>query len=350
MRIAVSESGSALKGLLYLVVLLVVAVTTIFYIFGYVVPPGNLGVRQITMGPRQGFSPEGLPPGYHGSIPFLSKIHFVPQGVQVFDIRKDPARVGKGSALLITTADGASVEVDVSILVRFYAGVVKDGQEPHGGPADLVGKLGVDSEKWRHHIVTVGADLLNRSLSVLHAAQFYDPHLRETALRESEKKMREILKDYGVSVEGVLLRRYTYVDPRIDKEIFDKNLQLQEEKFNEQAGRLAEAKAKLEQVSAEWDAKIETLRVDGVNKARILRSEADLYEREKRALADLEYSKAQAEVDRLKAGALAQASGDVYVAREMAPLLGSLKGGLVSETDPYDLDAWLRKLGLGRAQ
>ena len=59
---------------------------------------------------------------------------------------------------------------------------------------------------------------------------------------------------------------------------------------------------------------------------------------------------ARAEVDSERAKVLSQIAGsDVYVARELAPLLETLKGGVVSDLDPFDIEAWSRKL-LGGSQ
>ena len=136
-----------------------------------------------------------------------------------------------------------------------------------------------------------------------------------------------------------------YVDKRIDEAIFRKNIQSQEEKLNEQKSNLAETGAKLEQASAEADARIENLRVEGTNKALVIRSEAELLEKQKQATGDLLYAKAQAEVEKLKASVMQNSSAsNLYVAKEIAPLVSSLKGGVVEQIDPYNLDAWMSKL------
>lgn len=344
-----SESGATVRGLLYLAFLLTTAVLVVSFIFGVVVPPGYIGVIQRTMGPWEGFSSEGLVPGFHLRIPIYSKIHLIPQNIQIIDIHSDGVSTGSnlGDGLEIKTADGAFVAVDVSIFARFFAQAArKDGI---GGPDDLINRVGATQEAWQKQIVTAASDTLTRSLSSLHASQFYDPFLREKALEEAETNMRERLKPYGISLEGIFIRRYAYVDHRIDQAIFDKNIQNQEEALNQASGKLSEARAKLEQVSAEWDAKIETLKVEGENRARVIHSEADLYEKEKRAEGDLKYAKAQAEIDKLRAGALSQTgAAEIYIARQMTPILSSVQGGIVSQTDPYDLEQWLRKLGIAK--
>jgi hypothetical protein len=46
----------------------------------------------------------------------------------------------------------------------------------------------------------------------------------------------------------------------------------------------------------------------------------------------------------MRAEVLGKAGSDVYVALQLAQLLGSLKGGVVSNVDPFDFDAWVKKL------
>ena len=54
---------------------------------------------------------------------------------------------------------------------------------------------------------------------------------------------------------------------------------------------------------------------------------------------------AKAEVDELKARALTELGGSqFYTAREMAPLLRTLTGGVVTNIDPYDINAWMQRL------
>ncbi|RIL09100.1 MAG: hypothetical protein DCC75_07380 [Proteobacteria bacterium] len=315
-----------------------------FIVFGYTIAPGTIGVRQIKFGPGQGFTAEGLEPGAHWGLP----------GYTVVD-----QEVGDLPTLEIQTADRATVDVDITVLTRFYSGpgedIFEEGGEKvsikHGGPAELVKKIGVYPERWQNHIRKITEDELKRTLGKISTGQFYDPHKREEQLIEARKKIIRSLAPDGIRLEAVLLRRYTYREDRIDQAIFQKNLQDQEERLNVTASKLAEAQAALEQVAAEWDAKIETLRVQGENKARVIRSEGDLYESEKKAEGDLEVAKARAEVDKMRAEVLTHTAGsDIFVARELAGVVGSLRGGLVSDLDPYDFEGWMQRLGVGKGQ
>lgn len=337
-----------LKGALGTAVVGAILFSIILYVFGYVIPPGMMGVRQITMGPGHGFAKRALTPGYHLVLPYYSTIHFVPKSLQVMNLhREGEAGTQSGRSLEIPTADRAIVELDVSILSKYYSEPGEENGLQHGGPADLLQNIGITAERWQNHIQRSVDDQLKRTLGSLETSEFYQPDKRDAQLALALAGTNEILAKDGIKVEAILLRRYTYQAERIDNAIFQKNLQVQEQHLNTAASNLAEAQAQVEQVTAQLEAEIATRLVEGDNQARVLRSEGDLYENKRKAEADLLVAKARAEVDRLRSSALSQSTGaNIYVAREMAPLLGSLRGGIVTDVDPYDLTKWLKRLGV----
>ncbi|MBX7143220.1 MAG: SPFH domain-containing protein [Oligoflexia bacterium] len=344
----ISESGGILSGFLPLLSLaLLIGVG--LYFFGAVVPPGMMGVRQVMVGPAQGFGDRGLKPGYHIVIPSYSTIHLVPVTLQLFNMqrRSEEGLEGVGP-LEIQTADRAIIDVDLSVVSRFFDQPAEVG-EAHGGPAELLTNIGLSADRWNNHIRRTVDDQLKRTLGRLSTSDFYDPDKREEQVKEALDHANKILTRDGILLEAILLRRFTYQAERIDNAIFQKNLQVQEERLNEAASDLAKAQADLEQAAAEADAQIQTKLVEGENQAKVIRSEGELYEAKKKAEADLLVAKAKAEVDRQRAGALAQAAGaQIFVAREMAPLLSTLKGGIVSDPDPFDMQRWIKRLGVDR--
>jgi len=345
-----NDDGKVIRPLLFLILFLGFLLVGLSYTFGYVVPPGNMGIRQITMGPNQGFSERGLKPGYHWSIPAYSRVHLIPTAVNTLHFDSDRKTYEKSAgALEIQTTDGATVGVDISVLTRFYTHPGTDKEIDHGGPADLIRNLGTRSENWRNHIQRIAEHELKRSLAKLPTGSFYDPDLREAQVAEAFDQMKVRLAGDGIKLDALLLKRYRYRASRIDTAIFEKNLQDQEERLNSASSRLAEARAELEQVAAEWDAKILTLQVEGENRANIIRSEGDLYENLKKAEGGLLVDEAGAEVDRLRAQALTDSrAAHIFVARRASPIISSLRGGIIKGIDPYDLDAWMRKLGAYR--
>ncbi len=347
------ESGAVWISFLKFLAFIGILGVILSFVFGVVVYPGTIGLRQITvdipLAPSQGFASKGMAPGYHWNIPFYSKVHIVPQEIQLLHIHRD--KDFQSGGLEVQTTDGSSVIVDVSVLSRYYiepgTDLVDGVTTTHGGPADLIQKLGDSSEHWNNTIRRVAIDELRRALGRLSTSEFYDPQKRQVEVGEAKRNINKKITPLGARIEGIFIRRYIYQEERIDKAIFAKNLQDQEERLNAAASRLAEAQAKSEQVSAEWDAKIETLRVEGFNRAKVVRSEGDLYEAQKVGEGDLVLAKAKAEIDKLRADVYASTAGaSNYIAREMAPLLSSLKGGIVDKVDPYDADAWLEKFGI----
>lgn len=350
-----------LKKLIPLVIVPLGVIFILSMTFGVVVVPGETGVRQITIGPNRGFTEVGLAPGYHWRIPWYSSIHKVPLTVQILNFQRDAERTEQSNeynypSLEIETSDRATIDLDVTVLARFYRSSGQEGEINHGGPRDLLTIVGLEPDQWGNKISRVVYDALKRTLGTLSTAQFYDPALREGRIEDGLAIMNRGLPDQnikglaedGIKVEGVLLRRYTYREDRIENAIFLKNLQDQEEALSIAEGKLAEAQALTASEEGKGDALKETLRVEGENKVLVTRSEATLYSAQKKAEADLLVSRAEAESDRLRADALNKGkSSQAYVARELAPLVAGVKGGIITGVDPLDLGQWAKKLGVG---
>jgi regulator of protease activity HflC (stomatin/prohibitin superfamily) len=328
-----------MKQLLITTLLLSGVVTGLFLAFGTIVPVGYFGVPQILIGPGQGVAERGGGPGVYLSIPFYRKVHVIPETLKATDFNRV-----KNEALEITAAEGVVLDIDLTVLTRFVREASKIDDIEFAGPNRLLQTLTSEPRNWEERIRKVVQSNLIKEFGGLRPAQFYDVAIRDAALLRGEKKIRQDLAPHGIYVEAVLLRRYTYRDDRIDEAIFNKNLQEQEQRLKDTASGLADVKAQLEAVDAEWDAKTRTLRIQGENEAKVIRSEASRIEAEKMAEGDLLVAKAQAEVDRAKASVLSVGGGN-FVAREFAPFIESLRGGVVREINPYDLNAWLSKLG-----
>ncbi len=348
-----SQRGSAIVTLL---VLIVIAVITVAFVFGKVVPPGFMGIRQVLVGPAQGYSDTGLQPGYHWRLPFYSTLHVLPSALQVlqFGKRSEDGELSAFAPLEVQTIDGATVDVDISVLYRLAseAGEIttldpKAEKIALGGPRELITKIGLTEDAWKSRIKTIADDELKRALGKLNTAQFYDPKARGPLVEAAAIALQKRAAPFGVQIEAMLLRRTAYRSQRIDDAIFQKNLQEIEERLNSAASKLAEARAQLENVAARLDAEIETSRVEGERNALVVRSEGDRIETEKTALGELEIAKARAQADKLKAEAFSNvAASERAVARELLPLLQSLQGGVVSGLDPYKLDEWLKRFGI----
>ncbi len=328
-----------MRQLLITAILISGLVSGLFLAFGAIVPVGYFGVAQVLWGPGQGVAEKGGGPGLYLAIPFYRKVHIIPETLKATDFNRQ-----KSEALEITAAEGVVLDIDITILTRYMREGIKIGEVEFSGPDRLLQTLTSDPRNWEERIRKVVQSHLVKEFGGLKPAQFYDVTIRDAALLRGEKKIKKDLAPHGIFVEAVLLRRYTYRDDRIDEAIFNKNLQEQEQRLKDTASALADVKAQLESVDAEWDAKTRTLRIQGENEAKVIRSEAARIEAEKMAEGDLLVAKAEAEVDKAKAAVLSR-GGNMYVAREFTPFIESLRGGVVREINPYDLSGWLSNLG-----
>jgi hypothetical protein len=327
------------------VVGVVIALGVVWYMFGTIVPIGHIGVRKIAFGPGQGLTSRGLLPGYHWTVPGYSTVYLIPSTRQLLHFDRDnAASPGSLPPLDVPTLDGTSVEVDATVVTQFFAA---PGEEvnigKHGGPADLIHHVGVNRGQWVGYLAQIAENELKRALGALSTADFYNPTKREERVREAERQIQARLAPVGVRVDGILLRRYTYRS-EIDLAIFKKNLQELEGVFNRVASEFAAAQRDVNQVISDGDVKIQSLDRRGLADAEKLRSEGDLYRRQKMAEADQKVAEAKAEVDTMRSKLLSQVGGDTYVALQMAKILGSLKGGVVTDLDPYDFEGWISRL------
>ena len=332
-----------MRAFLILVATAAVALAGVAFFFGTVVDVGEIGVRQIAFGPGHGLVQKPLYPGFHWMMPGYSRIYTVPRGIRVLDFDRDPhSNPGAFSALDVPTVDGTTVVVDASVLYHFFPESGEDGGIKHGGVADLL-SLGVTQDSWQRNLAQNAENQLKRALSALSTAEFYDPNAREARVKAAREELQQQVAPLGISIDGVLLRRYTYRE-EIDQAIFKKNLQELEMAFNKVSGDFAEAQRDVNQVDADGSVAIKNLEKQGVGESERIRSEGDLYRRQKVAEGDLLVAQSRAEVDRMRSEVLSKVGSDVYVALQLAQMLSSLKGGVVADIDPYDLDQWTKKL------
>lgn len=338
------ERGGVLPAFVTLLLLIGIVLVAVAFIFGAVVPVGHVGIRKIAFGPGQGLRAAPLLPGFHWTIPGYSTIYEVPQVVRVLDFdREVKANPESFGSLDVPTTDGTTVDIDVSVLYRFYERAGVDNGRQHGGPAELLNKVGATEKQWSKYLAQVADNELKRALGALSTVDFYDPKERDEQVAVAENSLRHALAPLGIKIESVLLRRYTYRE-EIDQAIFKKNLQELESAYNRVAGAFAEAQRDVNKVEADGNVAIQNLDKQGVSEAEKIRSEGDLYRRQKVAEGELLVAEARAGVDKMRNEVLSKVGSDVYVALQLTQLLGTLKGGVVKDIDPYDLDSWVKRL------
>lgn len=371
------ESGFVRAALALVLFLLGLILLVPYVLLGKVVTPDKIGVRRnfFSVPPilEGGFAEKGLPPGLHWQIPFVSQVELIPRGLQYVSFSEGELEGERTfPELLVPTTDGSKVKTDVTLILRFFQqpGVSEisgseevrgDGTDEapksirktiqHGGPRELIERYTTNTPSIMEKFAQRSENELRKALSPLSTSDYYNPKKREAAALLAHDKIAESVGKDGIELLGTLVRRYTYAEQKIDDQIFAKNLQDQIERLNAAASKLAAAKAETERQRALNDAKIASLQVEGDSKVKVVESEGNLYEAQKVAEGDLLVASAKAEVDGKRAEVLSEIAGaDIYVARELAPLLQTLRGGVVSDVDPFDVEAWIKRLLGGEKQ
>lgn len=391
-RLLNNQGGRAVVGILTSFVLLplLIIVFSSYFIFGIEVPPNYIGLRQnyIQLGfklplPKpydykislldKGFQNKGLEPGLHWTIPGfwkfpgVSNVILLPRDFQFINYNEE--RSGgelQENALDVPTSDGSKVKTDLSLIIRLYdkpdtakefASTKTELSEGsniplpvkyeggHGGPRDLVEQFKINESSRLSKVSQIAKNELKKYLGELSTIDYYNPIARETAALKANKAINKKVSLDGIELWGTVVRRYIYSARDIDDQIFAKVLQRQTERLNAISKSLEEVKAETEKVSAEGDAKIADLLVKAEADSNLILAEGEKLEQEQKSEGDRLVAESVAGVDQKKAELLHTLSGsDVYLAREMAPLLQTLSGGVVSGFDPYDVDGWVKKL------
>lgn len=339
-------------GTLALLVMLAAAIAGFFiliFTFGVVVPPGMIGVRQVyfntLIGPKQGFSDRALQPGYHGNIPFLATIHLLPS--TWLPIHFNAASSEQPGELVlppltIKSSDGVTVHLDLTVMVRLRSAPDEQGR---GGPHSLLVNVGRTPETWVQMISTTTNKHLVEALKDLTAEDFYNHQKRIKCEERGAAALRAALEPVGFEVGSVLLRRFVYENRQIEEAIFQKNLQQVEHVLGIMRRRLAEEETITAKRIADIDREISVVTKNAQVRADAIREQAQANLMKSRVEGEAMVTLARAEIDRQRAQLLAETDGaDMYVARQLTPLLSSLKGGVISDLNPYDLKRWVESL------
>ena len=343
----------------------------LYFVFGTVVPPNRIGVRinYFSFGVfQQGYSRDGLAPGLHVRFPGLSDIVLLPRDFQFVSMSADP--IGGELQLVplqVQSSNGPRLNVDSMFVTRWFADQDLSGptevqleagpdegpvplparqKVAHGGPSDLITYFGFDPQGQLSKFARIAQNELSKALNELASSDFYDPVLRERAvMHKAYQAVNRLVNPQGVEVWAILLGRYVNEKEEIDNQIFAKNLQTQTARLRIAQTGLAEVTAQIDKTRELWTQKIVEKSVEASSYLVRKEAEARFFEETKIAEGEQELKTRSAEITSKKNRLLSELPGaDVYIAREMVPLLRTLGGGVVSDVDPYNIDAWVDRL------
>ena len=322
----------------------IVGASLIVVLFGYnscttYVKPGEAGVKQINFGIGKGIEPYVYGTGLH-YVGVGETMHRFPVRLQVLELSNSRSeedleghRIAPG--VNIQTSEGYAVQLDLTVLYRI-ADPLKVMQTI--GP----GRLFEDSA-----VIPRAQQDLRRALGELDAEDFYRGDKRVQKARAAQQALEAELKDKGIEVVQVLIRRYTY-DQRYQQAIEQRKIQDQTVYKNEAEAKSASAAAAKNKIVAEGAAAVQVELARGEAEVKKLEADADLYRRKKAADGDLLVKLAEAQGTELENQALRGAGSENMVGLRMADALRGTRV-IVLPTDgeggmnPLDLKTLLKR-------
>src|SRR5207247_4440822 len=170
---------------------------------------------------------------------------------------------------------------------------------------------------------------------------------RTEKARDAQVALEAELKDKGIEVMQVLVRRYTY-DQRYQQAIEQRKIQDQTVYKNEAEAKAATAAAAKNKIVAEGAAAVQIELARGDGEVKKLEADADLYRRKRAAEGDLLVKLAEAQGTELESQALRGVGSENMVGLRMADALRGTRV-IVLSTDgeggmnPLDLKTLLRR-------
>jgi regulator of protease activity HflC (stomatin/prohibitin superfamily) len=292
------------------------------------VPPDQIGMRQVSVGPGQGLQKEVVTPGYHWQISGYEQVRTFPRDLQVVEFTNSTSETGAGhrriGAIKVPTVDGYPVDVDVTVLYRI------------ADPYKVVSRFGFGDAYEDAVVVRFADPLVKQFLGKLLAEQFYAEE-RHRHIAELKLELSRRLWENGLALKDVLIRQYDYPDT-FQALTEQKKIQDQSVLANRQFTKQAEVQTRLNQVTAEGQNQINVKTAEFQAQITEINAKKDLYERQKRAEADLLVKSAEAsgteQINRAMEGA---GSAKLLRLRRGLALLSSLRGPIYISEDPTDI-------------
>jgi SPFH domain / Band 7 family len=291
------------------------------------VPPDRIGMRQVAFGPSKGLQKNLVLPGYRREVSGYEQIRTFPRDLQVVEFTNNPQESGAGhvkrAAIKVPTVDGYPVDVDVTVLYRL------------ADPFLVVSKFGFGNAYEEAVVMRFTDPLVKQFLGELLAEQFYGAE-RLQRIAALKRELTRRFAENGLALADVLIRQYDY--PATFQTLTEqKKVQDQAVLTNRALARQAEVQTRLNQVATEGQNLIRVKSAEFAAQITGINARKELYERQKRAEADLLVRSAEAagteSINRAMEGA---GSDKLLRLRRGLALLNSIKGPIYISEDPTD--------------
>ena len=305
------------------------------------VKAGEAGVKQIKFGIGKGIEPYVYDVGLH-YVGVGETMHRFPTSLQLLELSNSKGEGSEDienhrvtSAINIQTSEGYNVVVDATVLYR-----IKD-------PLKVMTTIGPGRLFEDSAVIPRATQDLRRALGALDAEDFYRGTKRMDKAQEAQAALEAELKDKGIEIVQMLVRRYVY-DSRYQNAIEQRKIQDQTVYKNEAEAKAATANAAKNKLVAEGAASVQVELTRGESEVKKLTAEADLYRRRRAADGSLLVKLAEAQGTELENQALRGTGSDNTVGLKMADALRGTRV-IVLTTDgengmnPLDLKSLLKR-------
>ena len=297
------------------------------------VPPEEIGLRQIAFGAGKGLQKQVVESGYRRQIRGYETIRTFPRDVQILEFTNSESERSPDHrtmpAVNVPTVDGYPVLVDVTVLYR-----IKD-------PYLVVSKFGFGNTYEDSVVIRFTDATVKQFMGALKAEEFYHPSRLAKAV-EMRARLASIFKDNGLELMDVLVRQYDYPDT-FQALTEQKKIQDQSVLTNQALAKQAEVDTRLKQVAAEGRNFISVKGAEFEAMMTEVGANRDLYERQKRAEADLLVKSAEAAGTEAINRAMEGAGSDKLLRlRKGLALLNAIKGPIYITEDPTDVGKFMK--------
>jgi regulator of protease activity HflC (stomatin/prohibitin superfamily) len=292
------------------------------------VPPAEIGLRQIALGVGKGLQKNVVESGYRRQIRGYETIRTFPRDVQILEFTNTDSERSPDHrtmpAINVPTVDGYPVQVDMTVLYR-----IKD-------PYLVVSKFGFGNTYEDSVVIRFTDATVKQFLGELRAEEFYHPSRLAKAAKMRDR-LAVIFKDNGLELMDIVIRQYDYPDT-FQSLTEQKKIQDQSVLTNRALAKQAEVDTRLKQVVAEGRNLVNVKGAEFEAMMTEVGANRDLYERQKRAEADLLVKSAEAAGTEAINRAMEGAGSDKLLRlRKGLALLNAIKGPIYITEDPTDV-------------
>ncbi len=292
------------------------------------VAPNEVGIRQVAYGPGKGLQKSIVEPGYRREIFGYETVRTFPRDLQAVEFTDNAAEGSKDhkvvKAVNVPTVDGYPVTIDVTVVYRI------------ADPFQVVRRFGFGRGYEEGVVIRFTDPSIKQYLGALRAEEFYrHTRLRQVALMK--KDLTAKFKENGLELTDVLIRQYDY--PATFQDLTEqKKIQDQSVLANREFTKQAEVQTRLNQVSAEGKNLMNLKTAEFQAQITGINAQKDLYERQKRAEADLLVRAAEASGTELINRAMEGSGSDKLLRlKKGLAILNGIKGPIYITDDPTDL-------------